>query len=272
MIDSYKVAALQLDSGKDIEKNLQSCASLIEQAAACGARLVSTPENTDFIRARYQDKMSVACKQADHPAIEMGRTLAARHGIVLHLGSLTILNDDGTLSNRSYLFGPNGEIIAHYNKIHMFDVQLSNGEIYQESKAFKAGDKAVLVDTPLGKLGLTICYDLRFPHLYRHLAKLGVKIMFVPAAFTVPTGKAHWESLLRSRAIENGCYIVASAQTGSHEGEKDTYGHSLIINPWGEILADGGSSEGIIYADIDLAQVDTVRKSIPSLQHDRDYS
>lgn len=272
MADIFKVAALQLDSGRDIVTNLQRCTDFIEQAVNNGAQLVSTPENTDFIRARYQDKITVACKEEDHQAIEMGRTLARRHAIILHLGSITILNDDGTLSNRSYVFDDSGEIIARYNKIHMFDVQLPNGESYQESKAFKAGDKVVCVDTPLGKFGLTICYDLRFPHLYRYMAKQGVKIIFVPAAFTVPTGKAHWESLLRSRAIENGCYIVASAQTGSHDGEKNTYGHSLIISPWGEILADGGEAEGIVYADIDIAQVDTVRASIPSLQHDRDFS
>jgi len=200
------------------------------------------------------------------------RELARESGLWLHCGSLAVLLDNGRVANRTLLLDPRGEVVARYDKIHMFDVDLGNGEAYRESATFEAGAEAVVACTPWGGLGLSICYDLRFPHLYRSLAKAGADFLAVPAAFTRTTGRAHWHVLLRARAIETGCFVFAPAQCGEHVGGRQTYGHALIVSPWGAIIADGGENPGFIIAEIDPAEVDEARRKIPSLGHDRSYT
>ena len=197
--------------------------------------------------------------------------LAKDLGIWLSVGSLAIKVAADKVANRSFLMGPDGRIHARYDKIHMFDVELPNGETYEESRNYRPGGEAVVADTPFGRLGLTICYDLRFPHLYRALAKAGASYLTVPSAFTQVTGEAHWHVLLRARAIETGCFVFAAAQSGTHENGRKTFGHSLIVGPWGEVLADGGTQTGVVTADIDPARVSEARGRIPALQHDRDF-
>jgi predicted amidohydrolase len=203
--------------------------------------------------------------EAEHPALAAFRELARDLRIWLHSGSLAVLRDDGKVANRTYVLAPDGAIAAQYDKIHMFDVDLGNGERYAESATFQAGSQARTVDLPWGRLGLTICYDLRFPHLFRHLAQQGASFLTVPSAFTQPTGEAHWHVLLRARAIENGCYVFAPAQTGTHAGGRKTYGHALIVGPWGEVLADAGMAPGIIMATIDPAEVAKARGKVPAI-------
>jgi deaminated glutathione amidase len=268
------VAAIQMRSGLDPEANRAQAADLIRQAAAQGARLVATPENTTRLD-RDRPRLFAALEAAD-PVIEdraWGR-LAEEHGVWLLLGSTPRLAGPMRAHNRSILFGPDGKIRARYDKIHLFDVQLGAGEAYKESETIAPGAKAVLADGPMGaKLGLTICYDLRFAHLYRALAKAGAEILFVPSAFTAPTGQAHWEVLLRARAIETGAYLVAPAQGGHHEDGRTTYGHSLIIAPWGEVIAAAKDDEpGLLFATLDLAKVQEARAKIPALTHDVDFT
>ena len=265
----FKAACIQMTSSADIAENLAYAETKIREAAKNGATLIVTPENTCHIVMPAINKLKSAPAEADHPALPQFKKLAKELGVWILLGSITVKVSDTKLSNRSYLFSPAGDIAAQYNKIHLFDVQLPTGEVHRESDLIAPGDTTVVADTALGKIGMTICYDVRFAQLYRRLAKQGAQILAVPSAFTVPTGQAHWEVLLRARAIETGSYVIAAAQTGEHMGGRKTYGHSMIISPWGEIISEAGSSPEIIYGDIDLTAVDRARTAIPALQHDR---
>lgn len=269
-----KTACIQMDSGTDIKANIDHCCELVTKAVRdYGVHFVVTPENTDFVRGAYADMFAGALSYEDHFGISRFAELAKDLNIWLQIGSMTIKNQSSSLSNRSFFFDPEGQIVATYDKIHMFEVTLDNGESYREADAFAAGDRAVVINTPWAGVGLSTCYDIRFPHLYRELAHHGAQVITVPSAFTVKTGQAHWEVLLRARAIENGCYIVAAGQGGMHDGEKKTYGHSMIVGPWGDILVQADDiGAGIIVADLDLDTVTQVRRSINSLEHDRDYT
>lgn len=279
MTDTLKAACVQLNVGHNIQDNLKTTVELIKQAADQGAKLIATPENTCFIDSDKERKMKSARPAETHPAIPVFADLAKELSVWLCIGSLKI-KDEGLdrLANRTHLFSPDGKLVATYDKIHLYDVDLDTGETWRESNEFRPGEKTVI--TPLNgdgvpdgfNLGLTICYDVRFAHLYRDLAKAGANIFTVPAAFTVPTGKAHWEVMLRARAIECGAFVLAPAQGGDHEGHRVTYGHSMMIGPWGEILAHLDHDEpGIITADLDLSAVTKARAAIQQLRHDRDY-
>jgi predicted amidohydrolase len=266
-----KVGLVQMRTGRDVEKNLIEASALIREAAMGGALYVQTPEVTtlmEFDRAR----LFVETRPEDgNPALAHFRALARELGIWLHIGSMGILVKPDKIANRAFLIDPNGRIVARYDKIHMFDVQLPGGESYRESRNFEPGCHAVLADLPWGPLGLTICYDLRFPHLYRTLAKAGARFIAIPAAFTIPTGEAHWHTLLRARAIETQCFVLAAAQGGKHENGRGTYGHSLIVGPWGEIVAEAGTDPCVLVAELDLRAIDEARSRVPSLEHDRPF-
>lgn len=265
-----KTALIQLNAGPDIQENIDTATTLIREAATQKAQLICTPENTCHLRFSSAEKLQSAFPADDHPAITHYSALAKELGIWLLIGSLTIKLDDQKLANRSFLFSDQGACVATYDKIHLFDVDLPTGESHRESDYINPGTRAVLADTPWGTMGLSICYDVRFSYLYRKLAQAGASLLTVPAAFTVPTGEAHWETLLRARAIETGSFVLAPAQTGTHEGGRKTYGHSMIIDPWGKILAEAGDDIGFIIADLDLAAVTKARQAIPALQHDQD--
>lgn len=267
-----RASCVQLNGRADITANLTHIAPLLAEAKQQGAQLIALPENATFIGGDDALKRDHAKTEADHPALPFFAAQAQALAVWLLGGSLTIRRADGLHYNRSYLFAPDGKIAAQYDKIHLFDASLSGGEIYRESDLVAPGDRAVLAETPFGKIGLTICYDVRFPQLYRALAQAGAAIITVPAAFTVPTGQAHWHSLLRARAIETGCFILAPAQCSTHEGGRRTFGHSLIVDPWGSILAEAGDEPTIIYADLNLADVARVRQMLPALQHDRPFT
>lgn len=269
---SFKTALIQMNSGREVGPNIDIACRLVREARGQGAELILTPENTTMVEPKRALILEKAKTEAEHPAIPAFRTLAAETGAWLLIGSLTIKIDERACANRSFLFSPAGEIVARYDKIHMFDVDLADGESYRESATFRPGARAVVADLPFGRLGLTICYDLRFAYLYRSLAHAGASFLSVPAAFTVPTGRAHWHVLLRARAIETGCYVFAPAQCGEHADGRKTYGHSLVVSPWGEILAEGGEEPGVILADIDPAKVEEARRMVPALQHDRDFA
>lgn len=271
MPDHLKVACLQLNAGPDIAENLKVTESLIREVAADGAQFIATPENTCFMAFPLTKRLAAAPEQEGHPTLQGIQKLAAELGVWVLIGSLGIKLEKRKLANRSFLINDKGEITATYDKIHLFDVDLPNGERYRESAVIQPGNKAVVADIPGTKLGMSICYDIRFPHLYRTLSKAGAGILSVPAAFSVPTGEAHWETLLRARAIENGCFVMAPAQSGEHEGGRSTWGRSRIIGPWGEILAAIDTEIGIITADLNLEDIDKVRTAIPALQHDRDF-
>ncbi len=273
MSEKVKVALIQLSAGPDIVENIIAAETLIREAAAQGAQFILTPENTCHIRRPATEKLKSAKAMEGHPVVTRFADLARELGVWIMAGSISVLLPEEKILNRSILIDANGNIVAHYDKIHLFDVDLPTGEVHRESAVVKPGEKAVVADTPWGKVGMTICYDLRFASLFRALSKAGASILSVPAAFTVPTGKAHWHTLLRARAIENGAFVLAPAQVGTHEGGRETYGHSLIIDPWGTILAEGdGENIGIIMAELDLDAVKTAREAIPALLHDREYS
>lgn len=265
-----RIALFQSTTGVDPAANARTLANAVEQAAAGGAEMLFTPEMSGLLdrdsaraaknlRSQEEDQVLASCREA-----------AARHGIWLHLGSLAVLVDDLRVANRSFVIDRAGEIRATYDKIHLFDVDLPTGESWRESNVYAAGNGAVVVNgTPVGKLGLTICYDLRFPGLFARLAEAGADLIAVPAAFTVPTGKAHWHVLLRARAIEAGLFVVAAAQVGHHEDGRSTFGHSLVVDPWGEILIDLKEEAGLGFADIDLKRISDVRSRIPALSHRR---
>jgi predicted amidohydrolase len=268
----FTAACVQPNTGTDWRTNLAANTPLIEAAASDGATYIQTPEVTNFIYRRRTDTMENTCSEADDPSLAAYRELAAKLGVWLNLGSLALRGEsDERLVNRSFLINPNGEITNRYDKIHMFDVELPSGQKFTESRAYKPGEAVNVVELPFCRLGMTICYDMRFPHLYRDLAKAGADLLTMPSAFTAETGKAHWHVLLRSRAIENGCFVIAAAQTGSHDGGRETYGHSLIVDPWGRVLADAGEKVGYVTAEIDMDEVAKARQSVPSLTNDRDY-
>ncbi|PZQ97734.1 MAG: amidohydrolase [Cereibacter sphaeroides] len=272
-----RAGLVQLCVTDDPAVNLSMTVAQVRAAAAGGANFVLTPECTNALSSNRTHQQAVFHREEDDPTLASLRDEAARAGIWLLIGSLGLkTNDpDGRFANRSFLIGPGGEIIARYDKIHMFDVNVSETEIYRESAGYRPGGKAVLADTPLGKIGMTVCYDIRFPALYRHLAQAGAQILTVPAAFNHITGAAHWEVLLRARAIENGCYVLAPAQTGFHaetvgKGRR-THGHSIVVAPWGEVLSDAGTEPGVSFAEIDLSEVTRARARVPSLGHDRPF-
>jgi len=264
-----KTACIQCSAAFDVAENMKVIEAMIREAAGKGAQLIATPENTDRLGGDPAVKLKSAYTQEEHPFITLISKLAAELKVWILIGSFSIKLDGDKLANREFLFSPDGKIVSTYNKIHLFDVDLPNGDKYRESDLFSGGDKLVLADMEGIRLGLTICYDVRFSHLYRALAKAGAQILSIPAAFTVPTGEAHWEVLLRARAIETGSFVIAAAQTGTHEGGRKTWGHSMIIDPWGKILAQAGTEIGIIYADLDMADVTKARTAIPALQHDK---
>ena len=268
----FKAACLQTTAGRELSPNIEAACGLAREARAAGADLVLMPENVAMMEWGSAAITAKAMPQDQHIALTAFRTLAQDTGLWLHAGTLAVLTADGRVANRSFVIDPTGAVVAHYDKIHMFDVDLPNGESYRESATFVAGDQAVVARTPWGGLGLTICYDLRFPHLFRSLAKGGADFITVPAAFTRVTGMAHWHILLRARAIETGAFIFAPAQAGRHETGRETYGHALIVAPWGEVLADAGEHPGFIMADIDTDRVAEARRQIPALTHDRPYA
>jgi predicted amidohydrolase len=270
-MNTFRAACVQLRSSDDVQENIRTTSELIREAKGKGAQFVATPENTTLMAPDGGAKLERSFDEAHDPALPAFSALAEELGIWLLVGSLAIKVSDTKTANRSFLIDPKGRISARYSKIHLFDVDLPSGEKYRESNTVAGGDSATLAETPFGKIGMTICYDLRFPHLYRTLAQKGALLLTVPSAFTETTGKAHWHVLLRARAIENGAYVLAPAQGGTHANGRKTYGHSLIIAPWGEILAEAGTEPGVIVADIDPAAAEDARARVPSLKHDRPF-
>jgi deaminated glutathione amidase len=272
--DRFKAACLQLSSAREVEPNIAAVRDLARRARDGGAALIMTPEVSDMMEPKRALRLEKAQNEANHPMLAACRDLARETGAWLLLGSAVVRADggDGRLANRSFLLSPDGAIAARYDKIHMFDVELAGGESYRESNAFRPGEAATLARLPWGALGMTVCYDLRFPHLYRALAQAGADFLSIPSAFTVPTGRAHWHVLMRTRAIETGCFVFAPAQWGEHAEGRKTYGHSLMIAPWGEILAEAEDGVGFIVADIDPTKVAEARRAVPSLSHDRAFA
>lgn len=272
MMSRLTTACLQINSGPDTKANLESLAPMIEEARSRGARLITLPENTDF-KVSDRDKLyALACSEKDHLALPFFEQIAKKTGTWILAGGLAIRTEHEKLANRSLLFNDQGKIVARYDKIHLFDADLNQAESYRESNSFRAGNQAVICDTPWGKIGLTICYDLRFPHLYRALAKAGATIITIPASFVTTTGKLHWHVLLRARAIETGCFILAPGQCGTHDGGRTTYGHSLIIAPNGRIIAEAGEDPTILTAELNLNEVEEFRHMLPCLKHDREFT
>ncbi|MGE4527908.1 MAG: carbon-nitrogen hydrolase family protein [Rhodospirillaceae bacterium] len=271
-MSAFSVACLQVNASDDMDANIATALELASGAADDGADLVLMPENVAMMTWGSEAIRAAARTEEAHPALAAFRAFAkARQGWV-HAGTLAVPSPAGKVFNRTYVIGPEGEIAARYDKLHMFDVDLGGGESYAESLTFEPGAAPAAVDLPWGRLGLSVCYDLRFPHLYRALAMAGCDFLAVPAAFTQVTGAAHWHILLRARAIETGCFVFAPAQTGTHVRGRKTYGHALVVAPWGEVLADGGEDVGYVLADIDPAAVDTARGKVPSLAHGRDLA
>jgi predicted amidohydrolase len=269
----FRAGCLQLNPTDDIERNLAAIERLVAEATAQGAELVCLPEYASFLVRSARIMKSSAYPEAEHPVLQQLSAAARRHSIWIMAGSILVLDGiEDRPVNRSYLIGPNGQSVAYYDKIHMFDVVLPDGRELRESAHYCPGTSARVVETPLGIFGLSICYDLRFPHLYRALAKAGAEALFVPAAFTAQTGPAHWEVLLRARAIESGAFVLAPATTGEHPGDWQTYGHAMIIDPWGRVLGSAGSEANtVVLADIDLAEVAKARSRIPSLTSNPDF-
>ena len=258
-------------SGLDPARNLDTAVKLIEEAKANGADYVQTPEMTNIMELSRDTLFATIAEEDKDPCLAAFRELARKLQLYVHIGSLAIKVSPERAANRSFMIDPQGEIVARYDKIHMFDVDLAGGESYRESRSYQPGESAVLVDLPWARFGLTICYDLRFPALYRALAEAGATVLTIPAAFTRQTGEAHWTTLNRARAIENGSFVLAAAQGGKHENGRETFGHSLIVDPWGRILAEGGTEPGIVMAEIDPAEVTAARSKVPSLQHGRRF-
>ncbi|MER8708793.1 carbon-nitrogen hydrolase family protein [Mesorhizobium sp. M0323] len=269
----FKAAAIQMRSGTSPERNAVDLERLVREAAGLGATYIQTPEMTGALIRDSQARAASFTSEDKDIVVSTSRRLASELGIFLHIGSTAILRADGKLANRALLFGPDGATIATYDKIHMFDVDLDNGESWRESAAYEPGTEAVVAEVNGAKLGFAVCYDLRFPQLFRAEALAGADLLSVPAAFTRQTGEAHWHVLLRARAIENGAYVVAAAQGGVHEDGRETYGHSLIVDPWGRIVAEAAHDEpAVIVAEIDPAQSVAARKKIPNLKNARDFA
>jgi predicted amidohydrolase len=267
------VGLIQLNSGDDPAKNLGQTLALVNQAADRGAQFVLTPEVTNIVSDSRKHQADVLQTEPGDRSLAALQQLASKRGIWLLIGSLALKTDDpdGRFANRSFLISPSGDIRARYDKMHMFDVAVSDTETYTESAGYRPGNRAVLAQTDFGTLGLSICYDLRFPLLYRYLAQAGAKIITVPSAFSPVTGAAHWETLLRARAIETASFVLAPAQTGRHGANRQTYGHSMVVDPWGQVLLDAGTQTGAFIVNLDLNAVEQIRKRIPSLTHDRPY-
>ncbi|WP_048645135.1 carbon-nitrogen hydrolase family protein [Nitratireductor soli] len=272
-MSAVRVAALQMRSGTEPEANADAFEALVREAAGKGALYVQSPEMTGVL-VRGRDALQERIAGARGAIlIERARALAEELSIHVHLGSTAVALDDGKVANRAFLFAPDGGLTATYDKLHMFDVDLDNGESWRESATYAPGEKAVVADLPFGRLGFAICYDLRFPQLFRALALAGAAVLTAPAAFTRQTGEAHWHVLVRARAIENGAFMIAAAQGGRHEDGRETFGHSLIVDPWGKVLAEAAHDEpGVILADLDLAQVSAARAKIPNLKNARDFA
>jgi predicted amidohydrolase len=268
---TFRVALIQLQSGRRPAANIDSAVKLIGKAKERGAHYVQTPEMTNLMESDRARLLELVAPEESDVGLAALRDTARHHRIWLHVGSLAIKIGPDVAANRSYLIDPNGDVVASYDKIHMFDVDLANGESYRESRMFRPGERAVVGDLPWGRIGMSICYDLRFPALYRALAEAGSAFVAIPAAFTRQTGEAHWHALTRARAIENGCYVFAAAQGGLHESGRETFGHSLVVDPWGVVIAENGTEPGIVLAEIDPAAVTAARSRIPSLQHGRRF-
>ena len=268
---TFKVGLIAMRSGIDPQANLDAVLAAIDQAKRAGADYVQTPEMTNVLESKRDRLLANIVADDNDPTLATLREVARKLSIYIHVGSLAIKASPEKAVNRSFLIDRKGEIIARYDKIHMFDVDLAGGESYRESNTYRAGELAVVADLPWGRLGLTVCYDLRFPALYRALAEAGASFLSIPSAFTRQTGEAHWHVLIRARAIENGCYVFAAAQGGRHENGRETFGHSLVVDPWGRILAEGSSEPGVIIADVDPAEVAAARARIPSLHHGRRF-
>jgi predicted amidohydrolase len=268
---TFKAAMIQMRSGLTPGANIDEAVRMIGEAKTAGADYVLTPEMTNILAAKREQLFAVVVEEEVDASLATFRELARKLGIYVHIGSIAIKISPDRAANRSFLIDPKGDIAARYDKIHMFDVDLAGGESYRESRNYRPGEMAVLSDLPWGRLGLTVCYDLRFPALYRALAEGGATVLAIPSAFTKQTGEAHWHVLIRARAIENGCFVFAAAQGGKHENGRDTYGHSLIVDPWGRILAEGGTEPAVVMAEIDPAEVANARARIPSLQHGRRF-
>lgn len=272
-----RAALLQLSSSDTPEENLAALVNMVDEAAGGGAAFVLTPEVSNCVSTDRAHQNDVLTKQDDDPILAGLRVKAATHGVWLSIGSLALKGGDGgRFVNRSFLIAPDGSIAAQYDKMHMFDVDVSETESYHESSGYAPGDRAVVADTPLGRVGLTVCYDIRFPYLYRTLAKAGAELLLVPSAFSPVTGVAHWEPLLRARAIETGSFVLAAAQTGTHKAisgkARQTFGHSMVVDPWGRVLLDAGAEPGVFLVDIQIEDVAEARRRIPSLSHDRDFT
>lgn len=269
---NVRVACLQTNSGNDYAANLATLTTMAREAAAGGAKMVFSAEYVLMMDGSGRAMRDNAQDAAGEPAIS-ALTALSRELRVWHLvGSLTLMSDDGRMFNRSILISDEGRVVATYDKIHMFDATLPSGTVIKESSAYRPGERAVIAGTPWGRLGMTVCYDLRFPQLYRALARGGATMLAIPSSFQRETGKAHWHVLVRARAIENASFVIAPALCGDHPGKRMTYGHSLVIDPWGEVLADGGEAPGVVYADLDLGQAEKVRGMLPSLTHDRPFA
>jgi predicted amidohydrolase len=268
---TFRVGLIQMRSGRTPAANLDAAVKMIREAKAGGADYVQTPEMTNILEAKRDALMAAIVPEHQDASLAAFRDEARQHRMWLHVGSLALKASPDRAVNRGFLIDPHGEIAARYDKIHMFDVDLANGESYRESRSYAPGDHAVMAELPWGRLGVTICYDLRFPALYRALAEAGSTFLAIPSSFTKTTGEAHWHVLNRARAIENGCYVFAAAQGGHHENGRDTFGHSLVIDPWGRVLAEGDVEPGVVMAEIDATAVATARARIPSLQHGRRF-
>jgi predicted amidohydrolase len=265
------VALLQMRSGTDAAANLQSVQSAVQEAARAGAHLLVTPEMTTVLDRRPGRLLAGARRQEEDACVQAYAELARQHRLDLLIGSMAVKVAPDRLANRSLLFSHEGQVVAHYDKIHLFDADLGEGQRYEESARFAPGQRAVVAQRPAYTVGMTVCYDMRFPALYRDLALAGAQLISVPSSFTVPTGQAHWHVLLRARAIETGCFVLAPAQHGVHEDGRETYGHSVVINPWGEVVAERPEGEGLLVVELDLKQVEEARRRLPSLQHARPY-
>jgi deaminated glutathione amidase len=268
---SFRVGLIQMRSGRTPAANADGAIRLIRDAKASGADYVQTPEMTNIMEVKRQEMFAAIAPEESDASLAAFRETARTQRLWVHVGSLAIKISPDKAVNRSLLIDPQGEIVARYDKIHMFDVDLAGGESYRESRNYRPGEIAIATDLPWGRLGLTICYDLRFPSLYRALAEAGASFLAIPSAFTRQTGEAHWHVLMRARAIENTCYVLAAAQGGTHENGRETFGHSLVVDPWGRIIAEGGTEPGVVRAEIKLAEIATARGRIPSLQHGRRF-
>jgi predicted amidohydrolase len=267
----FRAGLIQMRSARSPAVNIDDATKLIGEAKTGGADYVLTPEMTNIMELSREKLFATIVPEENDATLATFRELARALGIFVHVGSLAVKVSPDKAANRSFLIDRRGDIVARYDKIHMFDVDLTGGESYRESRSYRAGDLAVVTDLPWGRLGLTICYDLRFPALYRALAEAGAMYLAIPSAFTRQTGEAHWHVLMRARAIENGSFVFAAAQAGDHENGRATYGHSLVVDPWGRVIAEGGTEPSVVFADIDPAEASVARGRVPSLQHGRRF-